>query len=334
MAGSATLPLVSVVIPVYNSEKYISETLNSVCSQTYKNIEIIIVDDGSTDSSPGIIKDKMTECPNIVYIRKENAGVSAARNRGIRASRGAYIAFQDSDDLWEPIKIELQVAAMLETGMNACYCGQMNLFEETGALVYDKFKNISGDILIPYLRNKVWPLTIGWIINRGLILQNDIFFDENTSSGEDSEFFIKIASITRVCVVPEFLTTYRRRGQSLSGYKIEHRNLVNVWIRIRDWIRDRSGRADADSCARIIDEFRIPSVIIQCLYEERKLGLRGATDHFTIGEVDSSRVKIWGIIRHCYFFGDTVRLVLMKLAATNDHFYRLIRFVGDIIYRR
>ncbi|MBN1496274.1 MAG: hypothetical protein JXA07_05860 [Spirochaetes bacterium] len=130
-----------------------------------------------------------------------------------------------------------------------------------------KFKKISGDILIPFLRNKVWPMTSTWMVSRSLIEKHGILFDEKTSWGEDGEFFIKIAALAPVCAVPEYLTNYRIRKESLSGYKIEHRNLVNVWARTRDWLRARSGRTDSDYCARIIDEFRIPSVIIRSLYE-------------------------------------------------------------------
>lgn len=263
-------PLVSVVLPVFNSEKYIAETLDSILSQSYQNLEIVIVDDGSTDSSQEIIKNTIRIYPNIRYVRQQNAGVSAARNRGIRESKGRYIAFIDSDDLWDSTKIEKQIKKMQETGIGLCYCGVKYLFEDNGSYVNDKFKKISGDILIPYLKNKVWPYTITWILERSLIYKNDIWFNEDTRYGEDTEFFVKIIAFTKVCAVPERLAIYRIRPQSLSGYKIEHRNIINVWVNIREWIRNKSGRPDAAYCARIIDEFRIPSVIITCLYEEKK----------------------------------------------------------------
>jgi glycosyltransferase involved in cell wall biosynthesis len=327
-------PLVSAVMPVYNSEQYIDATLASVCAQTYQNLEIIIVDDGSGDAGPEIIGRYAAAHPNITCIRQKNSGVSAARNRGIRASKGDFIAFIDSDDLWGPTKIEEQVRAVRESGMSASYCGHTNLFEETGALVPNKSRRISGDILISFLRNEVWPMTSTWMVGRDIMTAHDIWFDEDTSWGEDGEFFIKIASLAKVCAVNSFLATYRIRNESLSGYRIAHRNLVDVWVRTRDWIRDRSGRTDAGYCARIIDEFRIPSVIIRSLYEERKLGLRGAGDHFVQAGVDSRGVKLAGIIRHCHFRMDALRLSLMKFAATNDWFFRLVRFTGKIIYRK
>ena len=90
----------SVIIPLYNKEKYIQNTLQSVLNQTFENFEVIIVDDGSTDDGPekvGLISD----C-RIRFIRKENGGVSSARNRGIAEARGEYIAFLDADDEWRP----------------------------------------------------------------------------------------------------------------------------------------------------------------------------------------------------------------------------------------
>jgi len=99
-------PLVSVVMPVYNSEKYLQRAIDSVFNQSYKNYEFIIIDDGSTDGSVEIINEYKNK---IVYVYQENAGASAARNKGIEVSKGELIAFLDSDDLWYPDKLKIQV---------------------------------------------------------------------------------------------------------------------------------------------------------------------------------------------------------------------------------
>ena len=107
--------LVSVVIPLYNAEKYIEETMQSILDQTYKNIEIVIVDDGSKDQSPSIVK-ILLKIPRSSKIRSsKNQGVSVARNTGIENASGEYIAFLDSDDLWHPTKIEKQVKVYIKT---------------------------------------------------------------------------------------------------------------------------------------------------------------------------------------------------------------------------
>ncbi|MCK5686758.1 glycosyltransferase family 2 protein [bacterium] len=99
--------LVSVVIPVYNYDQYLAAAIESVLSQTYSPIEIIVVDDGSTDRSSDIAQ----SFHQVQYLFQDNAGQASARNRGIRAARGEYIAFLDADDLWLPKKIALQIAA-------------------------------------------------------------------------------------------------------------------------------------------------------------------------------------------------------------------------------
>ncbi len=104
------LPLVTVVIPVYNSAKFLAAALDSVFAQTYRPIEVIVVDDGSTDNSAEIVRDY----PKVQYFYQSNQGVSVARNVAIAAAKGEFIAFLDADDLWKPEKLSLQIAYMLE----------------------------------------------------------------------------------------------------------------------------------------------------------------------------------------------------------------------------
>ena len=100
-------PLVSVIIPVFNGEKYLREAIESILAQTYQATEIIIVDDGSTDSSPVIAR---SFAPRIRYFHQNNSGISAALNRGIELSRGSFLAFLDADDLWKEDKLMRQMA--------------------------------------------------------------------------------------------------------------------------------------------------------------------------------------------------------------------------------
>lgn len=98
--------LVSVIIPAFNAEKYISDTINSVLGQTYSYYEIIIINDGSTDGTEKIVKQFSNR---IIYIKQRNKGISAARNAGIRKAKGEFIAFLDADDIWMPAKLEKQI---------------------------------------------------------------------------------------------------------------------------------------------------------------------------------------------------------------------------------
>jgi glycosyltransferase involved in cell wall biosynthesis len=102
-------PLVSVIIPIYNGERYLAAALQSAFTQDYQSWEIIVVDDGSTDGGARLVPTAV----NVRYIRQENQGVAAARNVGIIAAQGEYLAFLDQDDLWEPDKVRLQVDYLL-----------------------------------------------------------------------------------------------------------------------------------------------------------------------------------------------------------------------------
>lgn len=100
-------PLVSVIIPTFNRAGWLSESIDSVLHQTHPSVELIVVDDGSTDHTPDVVQafgDRLT------YLQQPNRGVSAARNVGVAASRGTWVAFLDSDDLWQPSKVAAQVA--------------------------------------------------------------------------------------------------------------------------------------------------------------------------------------------------------------------------------
>src|ERR1700752_3531385 len=107
-------PLVSVIIPVYNGEKYIEQTIRSVLDQTLQDFEIIILNDGSTDSSAEIIKRLQEEDNRIIYIPKPNTGVSDTRNIGISKASGKYLAFLDADDVWTPVNLEKKIIALKE----------------------------------------------------------------------------------------------------------------------------------------------------------------------------------------------------------------------------
>lgn len=123
MNGSGA-PLVSVVVPAWNAADTLAETLRSVSAQNYANIEIIIVDDGSTDDTAAVAAEYCALEPRARLVRQDNAGVAAARNRAIAEAKGEWVAPIDSDDLWNPAKIEKQVAAALDSSphLGFVYC--------------------------------------------------------------------------------------------------------------------------------------------------------------------------------------------------------------------
>ena len=122
--------LVSVIIPAYNIEDYIGRCLDSIISQTYKNLEIIVVDDGSRDYTGEILDNYAKKDRRIKVIHKENGGVSSARNKGIEAAEGDYIGFIDGDDLIEPEMYKTLVDLLEEENADIAHCGYQMVFPD------------------------------------------------------------------------------------------------------------------------------------------------------------------------------------------------------------
>lgn len=267
--------LVSVVIPMYNAEKYIEETIHSILNQTYQQIEIVIVDDESTDQSSSIVKRiKETSPDKIQYIKQKNQGVSVARNTGIENANGKYIAFLDSDDLWHPTKLEKQVQSMHFNQMDACYCGYMNFFETTPEKSEVKTKFIKGNIASNYLTRNIIAQTSTWIFKKSVVKDYNIRFTPNCNWGEDLEFLFKLMSVTEVCYVDEYLTYYRilQNGNLTSryqDYKLLTTTELEIYRRIKKWIQMNSVyliEKDPKSLIQIIDTYLFPSTIINSSY--------------------------------------------------------------------
>ena len=135
-------PFVSVIMPAYNTEKYIEEAIRSVVSQTVQDWELVVIDDCSTDATRQVIKDLCEGDQRIrLYENESNMGVAKTRNRGFQLAQGEYVALLDSDDVWAKEKLEAQLAAMRESGADLCYTSY--------ALINDQGERIRRDYLVP-----------------------------------------------------------------------------------------------------------------------------------------------------------------------------------------
>ncbi len=227
-ARSATAPLVSVIMPVYNCADYIRQALQSVLEQTYTNIELVIVDDGSTDGSASIARGL---APHAKIIVQPNGGVSTARNRGILASKGELVAFLDADDWWAPTIVEKMVATAAE-------------HPECGCVYTDFTHVIDGDVVGSRLselpecpESQVYErLAAGNFIHmsaamvRREALSYSGLFDPAIRSAEDYDLWLRLARWEEFRCVPEVLSFYRLHGNNsvvsskharnaLAGYK-------------------------------------------------------------------------------------------------------------------
>ncbi len=168
------MPRISVIIPCYNNKPYIRECLNSVLSQTFSDYEVIVVDDGSTDGTGEIIQNYL---PRVRYLRQSNQGPAAARNAGIEAASGEYIAFQDADDLWYPEKLEMQLKFMEANPRFAWAYSDMCTFNEKQILQASWFSDRpthQGKVFEQLINNNFIP-TITVMIKKEFLLSMNCF---------------------------------------------------------------------------------------------------------------------------------------------------------------
>lgn len=200
-------PSVSVVIPNYNYGIFLAQAIDSVLAQTYPNIEIIVIDDGSTDASEKVLDNYGDK---IRWFKQTNGGVSRARNRGISESGGDFIAFLDADDIWLPEKIERQLKLFADDSeIGLVHCGFVD-FDNAGSLAehLDGMEGWVAESLLSYRRSVILGGGSATVVKRKAIDESG-GFDENMRIGEDWEFYYRIAKNYKVGFVPQVLLKYR-----------------------------------------------------------------------------------------------------------------------------
>ncbi len=212
-AGKQTVPEVSVIIPTYNSARYLTAAVESVLDQSFRDFEILVIDDGSTDHTEQAMASYGSP---VRYIRQQNSGVAAARNHGIRESRGRYIAFLDADDTWLPHKLERQLGELVtRPDYRACFSA---FFVVDGALNLLGISHGSrSDIGVEELltRGNVVGSICSVLCARSL-LEITGSFDSALSQCADWDLWVRVAIHTRFHYVDEPLVTYRQHATNMS----------------------------------------------------------------------------------------------------------------------
>lgn len=206
------IPLCSIIIPTYNREKTILQSVESVLSQTFSDTEIIIVDDGSTDNTKSIIE--QINDSRILYVRQTNAGAPSARNHGISLARGKYISFQDSDDNWFPYKLEHQINQLELTGtdLNICY---MRSVDTNGSVSYvPEKRQIKEGLSFETL------LSANYISTQMIVGKKYIFsenhFDVTLPRFQDWDLALRLLSKYSMSITPEVLVQQNLSSDSIS----------------------------------------------------------------------------------------------------------------------
>lgn len=212
--------LVSIVVPVYNSEKFIRDTVKTVKEQTYQNWELLLVNDCSTDNSAIIIKEYEKEDKRIKLIMLEkNSGAAIARNTGIKHAKGKYIAFLDSDDLWEPQKLEKQIKFMEENKYDFTYT-DYEFADEEGKKLNKKVNVPSKITYRQALKNTtIFTSTVIFNVEK---LGKELISMPNVRRGQDTATWWKVLKTSVIAYgLNESLSLYRRSNNTLSSNKIK-----------------------------------------------------------------------------------------------------------------
>jgi glycosyltransferase involved in cell wall biosynthesis len=208
---------VAVVLPLFNAERTIAATLDSILAQTHRLLDIIVVDDGSTDASVSIVREFQNRDPRIRCILQRNAGVAAARNAGAAQASAPFLAFCDADDLWAPRKIELQLDRMRDGGPSVAlvYCWFARIDEADNVLSISRSAS-EGNILATLLRRNVIGNGSSPLFRKAAFDSIGGFSDQLTVA-EDLAIYLAMAERYEIGVVPHILVGYRLSDRSLSA---------------------------------------------------------------------------------------------------------------------
>lgn len=249
-------PRVSVIIPAYNAARHIAEALDSVLAQDYPALEVIVVDDGSADETVDIVA--RYGAP-VRLLRQANAGAAAARNRGLEAASGAYIAFLDADDVWLPGKLAAQIAYMEDHSEIGLTCGRWLVWHADGAgafpepgslapsasasepvrLVAERSGWLYHQLLLDVI---VWTSTV---VVRHEIAQRIGGFDEDFRRGQDYDYWLRASRLTPIHTLDRPLALYRQHADNITR-KCPERNYA---IEVIDGALARWGSLGPDGTA-------------------------------------------------------------------------------------
>lgn len=222
--------VISVIVPVYKVEEYLNECIASIASQTYSNLEIILVDDGSPDSCPQMCDRWAQKDRRIRVIHKTNGGLSDARNVGIDAAAGDYIAFVDSDDFIRPDMLEKLMNALIRTGSDIAVCGIQNVGQSTSVWGCQSFVGTPEEIFEKLYDDTRYPVaTWNKLYHRSC--WHDLRFPVGKICEDAFTTYRLIHGAKRIVMIPEALYCYRIRPQSImtSAFTVRRMDEEEAW---------------------------------------------------------------------------------------------------------
>jgi len=270
--------LISVVIPAHNTENYVSNTIASVLAQTYEKLEIIVVDDGSTDDTVKRINDSFGNDSRVRVIKQENRGVSAARNTGIENAEGEFIAFLDSDDLYHPTFIEKMVELLRDKNAETAFCAFKKVSEK-GVNIFLRSPSTSPvvsirgpDFLLKALKNESSFSINATVFSKSLIDSHELRFVNGAKNGQDAEFIWKsIFHSDRVVCTNEVLASLLDRHDSLSkNPTISKLHAAGCCLRTFEYLKKHKAEESIVDC---FEKKTIPSSFTSKIYFFVEIGM-------------------------------------------------------------
>lgn len=238
------VPLVSVIMPAYNGEKYIEEAIKSILEQSYEHIELIVVDDSSSDHTQKIIK-SFKDKRLFAFFNEENKGISYTTNRGIRESNGKYIALMDDDDVSEYNRLKIQVDYLEEHSQIDILGGRTTCIDEKGAVLYyggiPRYnpKYIQAVLLF----NCMDFMNSTAMIRRDFIVKNNLLFEENCFGMQDFKFYIESSKIGKISSISEFLLKHRihANNETERNFKFYEKERAEKYAQFQRYSLKKSG---------------------------------------------------------------------------------------------
>ena len=245
--------MISIVVPCFNVENYLERCVKSLLGQSYENIEIILVDDGSTDNTSYLVNKYSKLDSRIVAVRQKNGGLSAARNAGLRMARGGYICFVDSDDFVDPDYIRKMYESMKRTGSDICACNFDYVYENGGtkkhpASIHKTYTSWEG--LVDLFSGKQVTSIMTWnkLYKIDLFVKNNIIFPVGKINEDNFTTYKLYYYAKRISYIPDVLYFYLQRNDSIMGktFNYSRMHILEAYDETVEFFRTHGINADID----------------------------------------------------------------------------------------
>ena len=329
------LSLISIIVPVYNAEKFLAKCVSSILDSTYKNFELILVDDGSTDNSPIICDQYALKDNRIIIIHKNNEGVTKARIDGYNKSTGDYVTFIDADDYVSNVYLErlLNTAKLNNSDVVSCqyYNVRKDVSEPCKKMITGRFdsegiKRILNDSNSYYIKNNKLPFAVflwGKLFKKD-ILQDSLEKGQNLLHGEDFAcvLYLLIHKVNSITMIDDYLYYYVRHENQVTCVLRE-----DMWKGYQDcW--ERLIEIDKEGVWKKQMPYRIKNSAMTCIYRYKKANLASSTFIEKLKEISNSKIMSTYVFKNICSLSiplkDKVKLYLLKYHMFSS-FYYLIR---------